>query len=163
MRCRRTTIAQQCDNARSPRGVLPVPEFRNPSRSFCSPFIETGSGSWQSRAACDPHPANANVGLAPVLWRARGFARIRFSFPSPRNEGSDAPRRRVVRITPDGPDDHPGWTRIAGSWRISGCAAPTRRATRHLSAFAFTASRTEPAVFVPRGGFPSAARGRGLC
>src|SRR5262249_8901683 len=54
------------------------------------------------------------------------------SFVPLKNEGSDAPRRRVVRITPDGPDDHSGRTRIAGSWRISGCAAPTRRATRHL-------------------------------
>src|SRR5215813_3273129 len=36
---------------------------------------------------------------------------------------------------------------------------------RHAAspALAFTASRTEPAVFVPRGGFPSAARGRDVC
>src|SRR5215813_11805876 len=65
----------------------------------------------------------------PLSLLGRGAARL---FPSPQNEGSDAPRRRVVRITPDGPDDHSGRTRIAGSWRISGCAAPTRRATRHL-------------------------------
>src|SRR5262249_8311249 len=66
--------------------------------------------------------------VGPSFGSGAGAARL---FPSPQNEGSDAPRRRVVRIAPDGPDDHSGRTRIAGSWRISACAAPTRRATGH--------------------------------
>src|SRR5262249_13175228 len=53
------------------------------------------------------------------LWVGRGVGPS-LSFLPLENEGSDAPRRRVVRITPDGPDDHSGRTRIAGSWRISG-------------------------------------------
>src|SRR5262249_13193897 len=78
------------------------------------------------------------------LWVGRGVGPS-LSFLPLENEGSDAPRRRVVRITPDGPDDHSGRTRIAGSWRISGCAAPTRRATRHLPL-----SRSRPVGPSPR-------------
>src|SRR5262249_43271285 len=86
-----------------------------------------------------------------LTWVGRGRARL---FPSPRNEGSDAPRRRVVRITPDGPDDHSGRTRIAGSWRISGCAAPTRRATRHLPLSRSRPVGPLPGVLVLPGGYP---------
>src|SRR5262249_45631932 len=89
-----------------------------------------------------------------------GGARL---FPSPQNEGKDAPRRRVVRITPDGPDDHSGRTRIAGSWRISGCAAPTRRATRHLRLYPFTGPAAPPGSLSARGGLPAAAGGRDVC
>src|SRR5215467_11964713 len=96
----------------------------------------------------------------PCLGSGAGWARL---FPSPRNEGSDAPRRRVVRITPDGPDDHPGRTRIAGSWRISGCAAPTRRATRHLRLYAFNGSVGPARSLSATGGLPAAARGRDVC
>ena len=96
------------------------------------------------RVACDDR-GEANIGLAPVLSLGAGVRPSSAFVPSPRNEGSDAPRRRVVRITPDGPDDHSGRTRIAGSWRISGCAAPTRRATRHLPL-----SRSRPVGPSPR-------------
>src|SRR5262249_32614526 len=98
--------------------------------------------------------------IGPCLGSGAGWARL---FPSPRNEGSDAPRRRVVRITPDGPDDHPGRTRIAGSWRISGCAAPTRRATRHLRLYAFNGSVGPARSLSATGGLPAAARGRDGC
>src|SRR5262249_30962916 len=96
----------------------------------------------------------------PLLGSGAGWARL---FPSPRNEGSDAPRRRVVRITPDGPDDHTGRTRIAGSWRISGCAAPTRRATRHLPLSRSRPVGPSPRSLVRGGAFPSAAGGRDVC
>src|SRR5262249_40240814 len=102
----------------------------------------------------------ANASLAPPLGRARGGP---VSFLPLAMRGSDAPRRRVVRITPDGPDDHPGRTRIAGSWRISGCAAPTRRATRHLRLYAFNGSVGPARSLSAAGGLPAAARGRGLC
>src|SRR5215813_5277812 len=95
-----------------------------------------------------------------LTWVGRGRARL---FPSPRNEGSDAPRRRVVLIAPDGPDDHSGRTRIAGSWRISGCAAPTRRATRHLRLYAFNGSVGPARSLSATGGLPAAARGRDVC
>src|SRR5215813_15195370 len=98
--------------------------------------------------------------IGPCLGSGAGWARL---FPSPRNEGSDAPRRRVVRITPDGPDDHPGRTRIAGSWRISGCAAPTRRAMRHLRLYAFNGSVGPARSLSATGGLPAAARGRDVC
>src|SRR5215813_10807163 len=95
---------------------------------------------------------------APPLGRARGGP----SLFLPPNEGSDAPRRRMAWISPDRPVFH-GRARNAGSLaHMTRAPASSRRATRHLSAFAFTASRTGPRSLVPRGGFPSAARGRGL-
>jgi len=93
-----------------------------------------------------------------ALGRAWGLP---VSFLSP-HEGSDAPRRRMAWISPDRPVFH-GRARIAGTLtHMTRASASSRRATRHLSAFAFTASRTGPRSLVPRGGFPSAARGRGL-
>ena len=114
------------------------------------------------RNGAGPHirVSNSRTSSPPGFARARGWARL---LPSPRNEGSDAPRRRVVRITPDGPDDHSGRTRIAGSWRISGCAAPTRRATRHLRLYAFNGSVGPARSLSATGGLPTAARGRDVC
>src|SRR5262249_40994308 len=94
----------------------------------------------------------------PRTWlRARGGPSL-FRLP---NEGSGAPRRRMVWISPDRPD-LTGGPGSPGPWRTSRVRPRPLDAPRGITAFAFTASRTEPAVFVPRGGFPSAARGRGL-
>src|SRR5262249_28722500 len=75
------------------------------------------------------------------------------SFPSP-HEGSGAPRRRMAWISPDRPVFH-GRARNAGSLaHMTRAPASSRRATRHLSAFAFSASRTEPAVLSAAGRLP---------
>src|SRR5262249_43487269 len=81
------------------------------------------------------------------------------SFPSKtrgvaRREGALSGFRRTARLL--------GRTRIAGPLAHMTRAPASLDAPRGITAFAFTASRTEPAVFVPRGGFPSAARGGGL-
>src|SRR5262249_26209385 len=56
-----------------------------------------------------------------------------------------------------------GGARIAGPWRISGCAAPTRRATRHLRLYAFNGSVGPARSLSATGGLPAAARGRDVC
>src|SRR5262245_33422940 len=71
-----------------------------------------------------------------------------------RREGALSGFRRTARLL--------GRARIAGSLAHMTRAPASLDAPRGITAFAFTASRTEPAVFVPRGGFPSAARGHGL-
>src|SRR5262249_44217651 len=89
---------------------------------------------------------SAHTRSAPVLVRARGFARSPFPFPSP-NEGSGAPRRRMVWISPDRPVFH-GRARNAGSLaHMTRAPASSRRATRHLRS-------DRPAVLVPREGSP---------
>ena len=71
-----------------------------------------------------------------------------------RREGALSGFRRTARLL--------GRTQIAGPLAHMTRAPASLDAPRGITAFAFTASRTEPAVFVPRGGFPSAARGGGL-
>jgi len=114
-------------------------------------------GARHPRVACDDR-GEANIGLAPVLCLGAGVRPSSAFVPSPRNEGSDAPRGRVVRITPDGPDDHSGRTRIAGSWRISGCAAPTRRASG-ISRFRVHGQSDRPAVSSAAGRLPECRPG----
>src|SRR5215475_5369680 len=72
-----------------------------------------------------------------------------------RREGALSGFRRTARLL--------GRTRIAGSWRISGCAAPTRRATRHLRLYAFNGSVGPARSLSAAGGLPAAARGRDVC
>src|SRR5215813_748468 len=69
----------------------------------------------------------ANAMLVPHLGRARESPSL-FLLP---NEGSGAPRRRMAWISPDRPD-LTGGPGSPGPWRISGCAASSRGATRHL-------------------------------
>src|SRR5215467_1529925 len=98
--------------------------------------------------------------LAPPLGRARGGPVSFLPLATrgvTRREDALSGLRRTAR------DDHSGRTRIAGSWRISGCAAPTRRATRHLRPYAFNGSVGPARSLSAAGGLPAAARGRGLC
>src|SRR5262249_40921837 len=71
-----------------------------------------------------------------------------------RREGALSGFRRTARSD--------GRARSAGSLAHMTRAPASLDAPRGITAFAFTASRPEPTVFVRRGGFPSAARGRGL-
>src|SRR5262245_17719080 len=102
---------------------------------------------------CRIQRQRAQAKSAPVLVRARGFARSLFSFPSP-NEGSGAPRRRMAWISPDRPVFH-GRARNAGSLAHMTRAPASLDAPRGISGFTPSTVRSDrPAVLVPREGSP---------
>ena len=89
-----------CSRAGLERSSLPVRP-----RASGDPVLPPGSLAWAPAFAGangeSAHIFNcqtAQTKSAPVLVRARGFARSPFCFPSP-NEGNGAPKRRVIWIT----------------------------------------------------------------
>src|SRR5262249_22822100 len=100
----------------------------------------------------------ANAVPAPDLGRARGGP---VSFLPLATRGVTRREGAWPGFRPTRPV-FTGAPRTPGPWRTCRVRPRPLDAPRGITAFAFTASRTEPAVFVPRGGFPSAARGRGL-
>src|SRR5262249_46411995 len=102
--------------------------------------------------------SNSHAIASPDLASGAGWP---VSFPSPQLGEWHAEKAHGLDFARPARSD--GRARIAGTLAHQRMRPRPLDAPRGITAFAFTASRTEPAVFVPRGGFPSAARGGGLC